>query len=329
MEGIMAKINQQEKERNDLLQEQERLEAKLAALRETSAIKAGGNVPLEMLLAEIKQAYDTAVAYGDMPADAEMLRKQLEGMTNAYNELQNAASHGTDADLAVAAKAYNDELNKHITLFGMVGGAAIKHAQDRVEALVREEDALKALREAYGEEAANQDEINNIKKQIEEAEKRRIEIGDTIAKQQAEALQASKDEYLLKLKMTEAERQLYDLRSSQQDFMGPAAGGVMGMGGGPMDMLMQQALEQQNEAARVDFLEAQRDALRKDLDALVPEIIVKAGLEQNAMDAQAKAFEQMMQASAKKPDPQIERTNRLLESIDNAIKNGGRIELIQ
>ena len=103
----------------------------------------------------------------------------------------------------------------------------------------------------------------------------------------------------------------------------------MGMGGGPMDAIMQQALEQQNEAARMSFLEGQRDALRKDLDALVPEIIVKAGLEQNAMDAQAKAFEQMQQASAKKPNPQIERTNKYLESIDTAIKNGGRIEFIQ
>jgi hypothetical protein len=101
------------------------------------------------------------------------------------------------------------------------------------------------------------------------------------------------------------------------------------MGGGPMDAIMQQALEQQNEAARISFLEGQRDALRKDLEALVPEIIVKAGLEQSAMDAQAKAFDQMLQASAKKPDPQIERANRHLESIDNAIKNGGRIEVIQ
>jgi hypothetical protein len=129
--------------------------------------------------------------------------------------------------------------------------------------------------------------------------------------------------------MTEAEREAYDLRKAQEDFMGPAAHGVMGMGGGPMDAIMQQALEQQNEAARISFLEAQRAALVKDLEALVPEIIVKAGLEQSAMDAQAKAFDQMLQASAKKPDPQIERTNRLLESIDNAIKNGGRIEVIQ
>jgi len=56
---------------------------------------------------------------------------------------------------------------------------------------------------------------------------------------------------------------------------------------------------------------------------------VKAGLEQSAMDAQAKAFDQMLQASAKKPDPQLERIGRHLESIDNAIKNGGRIEVIQ
>ena len=102
--------------------------------------------------------------------------------------------------------------------------------------------------------------------------------------------------------------------------MGPAASNVM-RGEGP--------LQEADQAAAMAFLEGQRDALRKDLEALVPEIIVKAGLEQSAMDAQAKAFDQMLQASAKKPDPQIERTNRLLESIDNAIKNGGRIEVIQ
>jgi hypothetical protein len=159
--------------------------------------------------------------------------------------------------------------------------------------------------------------------------KQRSDVMTNLAQQGAEKVKKDQEELLLKLRMTDAERELYDLRKAQEDFMGPAAHGVMGMGGGPMDMFMQQALEQQNEADRLAFLEAQRDALRKDLDALVPEIIVKAGLEQNAMDAQAKAFEQMQQASAKKPNPQIERTNKLLESIDTAIKNGGRIEVIQ
>ena len=329
MEGIMNRINQQEKERNDLLQEQERLEARLAALRSKAGHKAGDYVPLEMLLAEIQQAYDTAIAYGDMSADPEMLRQQIEGMTDAYNELQSAVASGNDGDIIVAARAYNDELEKHLALFGMLGGAATKHAQEKIAALLAEENALKAIKDAYGEQAAGQEEINNILKQIEDAEKRRIEIADTIARQQADALKAAQEEYLLKLRMTDAEREAYDLRKAQEDFMGPAAHGLMGMGGGPMDAIMQQALEQQNEAARISFLEGQRDALRKDLDALVPEIIVKAGLEQSAMDAQAKAFDQMLQASAKKPDPQIERTNRLLESIDTAIKNGGRIEVIQ
>ena len=329
MEGIMNRINEQEKKRNDLLQEQERLEARLAALRSKAGHKAGDYVPLEMLLAEIQQAYDTAIAYGDMSADPEMLRQQIEGMTDAYNELQSAIASGNDGDIIVAARAYNDELEKHLALFGMLGGAATKHAQEKIAALLAEEDALKAIKDAYGEQAAGQEEINNILKQIEDAEKRRIEIADTIARQQADALKAAQEEYLLKLKMTDAEREAYDLRKAQEDFMGPAAHGLMGMGGGPMDILMQQALEQQNEAARIAFLEAQRAALVKDLEALVPEIIVKAGLEQSAMDAQAKAFDQMLQASAKKPDPQLERIGRHLESIDTAIKNGGRIEVIQ
>jgi hypothetical protein len=320
MEGIMNRINEQEKKRNDLLQEQERLEAKLAALRDKAGHKAGDYVPLEMLLAEIQQAYDTAIAYGDMSADPEMLRQQIEGMTDAYNELQSAVASGTDGDIIVAARAYNEELEKHLALFGALGGAATKHAQDKIAALLAEENALKAIKDAYGEAAAGQEEIDNIKKEMVKSDERLLEIADTIARQQADALKAAQEEYLLKLKMTEAERELYDLRKAQEDFMGPAASRVM-RGEGP--------LQEADQDAAMAFLEGQRDALRKDLEALVPEIIVKAGLEQSAMDAQAKAFEQMQQASAKKPDPQIERTNRLLESIDNAIKNGGRIEVIQ
>jgi hypothetical protein len=327
MEGIMNRINEQEKKRNDLLQEQERLEAKLAALREKAASATGADTHLDSLLRDvaeyIRHDYEDIL---NMSIPEGLLDSKLAELKQAYNMLNWEIANGTEEGIIAAAERYKSILDNYATYFG---DDRASKAYNKVSGLLKEEDALKAIKDAYGEAAAGQEEINNILKQIEDAEKRRIEIADTIARQQADALKAAQEEYLLKLRMTEAERELYDLRKAQEDFMGPAAHGLMGMGGGPMDAIMQQALEQQNEAARMSFLEGQRDALRKDLDALVPEIIVKAGLEQSAMDAQAKAFEQMQQASAKKPNPQIERTNKHLESIDTAIKNGGRIEFIQ
>jgi hypothetical protein len=327
MEGIMNRINQQEKERNDLLQEQERLEAKLAALREKAASATGADTHLDSLLNDvaeyIRHDYEDIL---NMSIPEGLLDSKLAELKQAYNMLNWEIANGTEEGIIAAAERYKSILDNYATYFG---DDRASKAYNKVSGLLKEEDALKAIKDAYGEAAAGQEEINNILKQIEDAEKQRIEIADTIARQQADALKAAQEEYLLKLRMTEAEREAYDLRKAQEEFMGPAAHGLMGMGGGPMDAIMQQALEQQNEAARMSFLEGQRDALRKDLDALVPEIIVKAGLEQNAMDAQAKAFEQMQQASAKKPNPQIERTNKYLESIDTAIKNGGRIEFIQ
>jgi hypothetical protein len=324
MEGIMNRINEQEKKRNDLLQEQERLEAKLAALREKAASATGADTHINSLLGDVEAKLREDRFVNN--SSEEEIKQKLEELKQAYNMLNWEVANGTTEGIIAAAERYKSILDNYATYFG---DDRASKAYNKVSALLEEEDALKAIKDAYGEEAANQNKIDNVKKEMVKSDERLLEIADTIARQQADALKAAQEEYLLKLKMTEAERELYDLRKAQEDFMGPAAHGVMGMGGGPMDAIMQQALEQQNEAARISFLEGQRDALRKDLEALVPEIIVKAGLEQSAMDAQAKAFDQMLQASAKKPDPQIERTNRLLESIDNAIKNGGRIEVIQ
>jgi hypothetical protein len=315
MESIMNRINEQEKKRNDLLQEQERLEAKLAALREKAASATGADTHLDSLLndVEAKLREDRFVSY----SSEEEIKQKLEELKQAYNMLNWEIANGTEEGIIAAAERYKSILDNYATYFG---DDRASKAYNKVSALLEEEDALKAIKDAYGEAAAGQEEISNILKEIEDAEKRRIEIADTIARQQADALKAAQEEYLLKLRMTEAERELYDLRKAQEEFMGPAASRIM-RGEGP--------LQEADQDAAMAFLEGQRDALRKDLEALVPEIIVKAGLEQSAMDAQAKAFDQMLQASAKKPDPQIERTNRLLESIDNAIKNGGRIEVIQ
>jgi hypothetical protein len=320
MEGIMAKINQQEKERNDLLEKQERLEAKLAALREKASELSGTGASLANLGNDIAQQIANGNPEASQAEIDALIKEKVSELELVYKSLQEAITSGTEEEILRAAKQYEQVLSQYTFMNGAFSGEFIDAAHERIAALLKEEGAVRAIKDAYTEEAAGQEEISNILKEIEDAEKRRIEIADTIARQQADALKAAQEEYLLKLRMTEAERELYDLRKAQEEFMGPAASRIM-RGEGP--------LQEADQDAAMAFLEGQRDALRKDLEALVPEIIVKAGLEQSAMDAQAKAFDQMLQASAKKPDPQIERTNRLLESIDNAIKNGGRIEVIQ
>jgi hypothetical protein len=244
----------------------------------------------------------------------------IDNTTKSYSRLQEALATGTGEDVIAAATALQQALDSMPLQSGPAGDAMSERLDEILSSGEDIATIVKRINEEIAQGAALTEDLEIKMKKLEDLEQRRKEL----LEEQNNALKIAQEEYLLKLKMTEAERELYDLRKAQQEFMGPAAGGLMGMGG--PGAAMQAMMDQ---AAAVGFLEAQRDALRKDLDALVPEIIVKAGLEQNALDAQAKAFEQMMQTSAKKPDPQIERTNKLLESIDTAIRNGGRIEVIQ
>jgi hypothetical protein len=329
---------------NQLLDEQLELERKLQSVRDQVSRQnreifentMGGAAALQ----ELKDQIAKTIAFGS----AEEIAAGNE-MSRLLGEAAEASERGDFTSMIAAMAAMNN----------MANNGALRNWTEWIDDLASF-DALQELFDTgilgtfFKNAGTDQEALNAIRKALAdstialtEAEREMLLIGEDLiasrikqhelAMKEADNIQtrlkAAQDEYLMLSKMTDAERDLYDLRKAQQEFMGPAAGGIMGMGGGPMDAIMQQALEQQDEAARVGFLEAQRDALRKDLDALVPEIIVKAGLEQNAMDAQAKAFEQMQQASAKKPNPQIERTNKLLESIDTAIKNGGRIEVIQ
>ena len=329
---------------NQLLDEQLELERRLQSVRnqvsrqnrEIFENTMGGAAALQ----ELKDQIAKTIAFG---SDEEIAA--ANEMSRLLGEAAEASERGDFTSMTAAMAAMNN----------MANDGALRNWTEWIDDLASF-DALQNLFDSgilgtfFKDAGTDQEALNAIRKALAdstitltEAEREMLLIGEDLiasrikqhelAMKEADDLQtrlkAAQDEYLMLSKMTDAERDLYDLRKAQQEFMGPAAGGIMGMGGGPMDAIMQQALEQQDQAARVGFLEAQRAALVKDLEALVPEIIVKAGLEQSAMDAQAKAFDQMLQASAKKPDPQIERTNRLLESIDNAIKNGGRIEVIQ
>jgi hypothetical protein len=319
---------------NQLLDEQLELERRLQSVRnqvsrqnrEIFESTMGGAAALQ----ELKNQIAKTIVFGS----AEEIAAANE-MSRLLGEASDASKRGDFTSMTTALAAMNN----------MANDGALRNWTEWIDDL-ESFDALQNLFDSgilgtfFKDAGTDQEALNAIRKTLAdstiiltEAEREMLLVGEDLLKtriklhelameetnQARMKLRADQDEYLMLSKMTETERELYDLRKAQEDFMGPVSSVMRGEG----------PLQEADQAAAIGFLEAQRDALRKDLEALVPEIIVKAGLEQSAMDAQAKAFDQMLQASAKKPDPQIERTNRLLESIDNAIKNGGRIEVIQ
>jgi len=120
------------------------------------------------------------------------------------------------------------------------------------------------------------------------------------------ALDAQREETTFLLRATEVQKELLRIKKEQQEYMGDEVG---------PPTLAQAALG-------IEFLQAQKDALVKEMHNAIPE--VKGGLEQNTFSAQAKAFEQIQ----KKPDEQQKKMVELLASIDQALANGGHILLV-
>jgi hypothetical protein len=324
LETALRDINEQQRERlrieEKIAQNQKDLKAAQDDANKMLTGQAGVGeyiAELEAMRKIIENQEDFAGRNGEAIAQMlEQIDNAIDSTTQAYSRLQAALANGTGEDVIAAAMALQQALDSIPLQSGPAGDAMSERLDEILNSGENIDVIVKRINEELVQGAKLTEELAGNAAKLVDLEQQRKDL----LEQQNNALRMAQEEYLLKLKMTEAERELYDLRKAQEDFMGPAASRIM-RGEGP--------LQEADQDAAMAFLEGQRDALRKDLEALVPEIIVKAGLEQSAMDAQAKAFDQMLQASAKKPDPQIERTNRLLESIDNAIKNGGRIEVIQ
>lgn len=324
LQTALRDINELQRERLRIESEIAKNQEELKAAQEDADKMLTGQAGVGEYIAELmemrKRVEDSVEDQKVLGAALWQIDDAIKRVTESYNGLQDALAEGSGEDVIAAAIRLQQTLDS----MPVQSGDAYDAMNERLDEILNSKESIetivKRINEEFAQSAALIEDLEIKTRKLEETEKRRKEL----LEQQNNALRVAQEEYLLKLKMTDAERELYDLRKAQEEFMGPAAGGMIGMGGpgAAMQMMMDQA-------AAVGFLEAQRDALRKDLDALVPEIIVKAGLEQSAMDAQAKAFDQMLQASAKKPDPQLERIGRHLESIDTAIKNGGRIEVIQ
>ena len=149
-------------------------------------------------------------------------------------------------------------------------------------------------------------ELKQVEAEIADLETRRAAAAQLQTEAAREALNKQREEITFLLRATEAEKELLRIKKEQQEYMGDEVG---------PPTLAQAALG-------IEFLQAQKDALVKEMHNAIPE--VKGGLEQNTFSAQAKAFEQIQ----KKPDEQQKKMVELLASIDQALANGGHILLV-
>jgi hypothetical protein len=120
------------------------------------------------------------------------------------------------------------------------------------------------------------------------------------------------------MKASDLEKEILETKKQQAEFLGVGANDF-----GPMSLEQEQASKQ--------WLEAYAANLEKDIaetqKASMP--TAQGALEQDALKAQANAFDQVLKAATKKPDPQLERSNKLLEAIREAIANGGTFQFVQ
>ncbi len=136
--------------------------------------------------------------------------------------------------------------------------------------------------------------------------------------EEARLLKIKQEENLLDIKATDEQKALLDVQRQMMAHIGVDSTGLADMSAA-------------QEQAGIDFLNAYAGVLENNLKDMQAAAMPQAqgALEQDAFKAQAKAFDEVMKAASKKPDPQIEKTNKKLEEIREAIANGGVIQIVQ
>jgi hypothetical protein len=162
------------------------------------------------------------------------------------------------------------------------------------------------------------------------AEQERQQFAGQIAAEAA-LLEEKRRSELFDMSATEHQKEMLAIQKQMQEFMGPST--VMPfipanvIGGGLMGQLMQQNAQ----AAGMEFLQGQAAMLEKEIanlqKASSPEII--GGMQQNAFDAQAEAFKQIFAAANKQPNPQLTALGQKLDAIKTAIQHGGVFQVVQ
>jgi Na+-transporting NADH:ubiquinone oxidoreductase subunit NqrC len=136
--------------------------------------------------------------------------------------------------------------------------------------------------------------------------------------EEARMLKIKQEENLLDMRATEEQKALLDVQRQMMSHVGIDSTGLVDMSAA-------------QEQASIEFLNAYAGMLENSLKDMQSTAFPQAqgNLEQDAFKAQAQAFDEVMKAASKKPDPQIEKTNKKLEEIREAIANGGVLRIVQ
>jgi len=278
----------------------------------TDAIAQGGQ---EAVVAQAAMAAYTEARRAAMAGESRATIDALRDLHDYFAYLQSirAADDNFFSPMEQFAARYDDPtaLDALQTMFNTSNLESMVPDLQRIEEL--EKIMLANGNSMLEIEAAKKtlmDAMEEGKKKLLELEEKEIQNALLIKQGKEATLDAQREETTFLLRATEVQKELLRIKKEQQEYMGGDVG----------PPTLAQAMEQ--AAAGIEFLQAQKDALVKEMHKAIPE--VKGGLEQNTFSAQAKAFEQMQ----KKPDEQQKKMVELLASINQALANGGHILLV-
>lgn len=266
------------------------LEQKLAQNAANSSLET-----LIMSLEEARKLTDVPFASDEF----EYYQMAFQEYEKAFNQVMNAGIK-TEQDARTALSRYLASISEFPNVFTDQISIIQKILSDP------EASALEAFRKLEEQNARAFD----AQQQMEEARKRALELS-------REELRVRQEEEYLLLRMSEEERARYDMEQQRKRFIGFDPGVAIALGN-PMAAA-------QGAAMGMLFLQAQAAKIEKEIadiqQASSPEVM--GGVQQNAAQAQADAFKQILAAANKQPNTQLTRQIQLLEDIKDAMKKGG------
>jgi hypothetical protein len=239
--------------------------------------------------------------------------EDVENLTEAYQELSDAMASGSADQIVQAAELLREEIRNTKELGPNFGGFA-DEAEGHLAAILGADDEisrLEAVRSLISDLAAINGEVANGAEAAAKAQ----ENTNRLLRQENQLRQ---DNIRFQLSATEAQKESIDLQNQLAQFLGVDNPNPM-MGLDPNDF----SAEQVRQSA--EFLELMwRDLERQKQEILTEQqrVTPVGGLEQNAFQAQADAFKQMLDAQFRQEDPQLTeiarrqgRTNDILEGM--------------
>lgn len=342
-------------------------EDRIFQVRQDAQRKAKETIDSMMGGAEARVDIENMLAKMESSGNEEAARVAIELQKNIANAQRLVSEGNAETAIAEMRKVFeflNSESSQVFAKLFMFGGAGIEDFRsmffDRTALNALEEyfqksaffagesaDKLREIRtigEAINKDLATEQDKEKIRlAELADLELRRREIEAERFIEQQKQFQLNqhnqelqRKELLFLVTATEHEKELLRLKKETQAFAGPGAAGlpvpVGGIGGAMMGGAMQMAIDAANaeaEQRRLEFLQAQRQQLQLELNTLMQKEVKPAGqLEQNAFQAQADAFKQIVENMSNRPNPQTTRIINLITSIDAALRNGGVIKVV-